>query len=286
MQSIISKFSWTATFRYVFGISVFIYVVSRVDFSALNFKEVDWSLAAFSIIPLLAFIVSQGIRFNNLLATPLDARIVISLQAKMQFFNLVLPSGIGGDAYRIILLRGSGETLRSLISKSVVDRASGLILITGMFIVGTLQISGKIDNRNEILVMAIGLGTLFAAGIGLVLSRYWNGKALLKKSLSLLTYSFFCWLFQVARFWLLCSSVGLDMPVLGLAFILGIVQFSSLLPISVGGLGVIEGAFVLSSSVLGVPSSLSALIALLMRLTTIVSALPGLAIWLHEKNSR
>ena len=68
-----------------------------------------------------------------------------------------------------------------------------------------------------------------------------------------------------------------------LSFILGILQLASLLPISVGGLGVVEGAFVSAAGLVGIEPSLAALGAILMRMTAIVSGLFGFAIWLRGR---
>jgi uncharacterized membrane protein YbhN (UPF0104 family) len=66
---------------------------------------------------------------------------------------------------------------------------------------------------------------------------------------------------------------------------LGILQLASLLPITVGGLGLIEGAFVFATGLLGVASPLAALGAVLMRITTMVSGLFGFSIWLRGRPS-
>jgi uncharacterized membrane protein YbhN (UPF0104 family) len=285
LKNIFSKKTLAAILRYCLGISFFVYIVLKVDFQHLDFFSVNWTYVALSILPLILFIIFQGVRFNSLLVSPLRFVELLFLQFKMQFFNLVFPGGIGGDAYRVLVLKHAEKSLTSVASKSVVDRLSGLLFTTIMFVWGLPSALMQIEMKDGMLIASWSVVAICLVVSVIALSRYWQGLELLKKGVLLLFFSFLCWAMQVLRLWLLCVAIGLDFSVQGLSFILGILQLASLLPITVGGLGLIEGAFVFATGLLGVASPVAALGAVLMRLTTMVSGLFGFSIWLLGRPS-
>ncbi len=51
------------------------------------------------------------------------------------FYNLLLPGGIGGDGYKMILLRQShGKSWKALLSTNLIDRLTGLAILLGMLL--------------------------------------------------------------------------------------------------------------------------------------------------------
>ncbi len=283
MKNIFRKKTLFAILSYCFGISCFVYIALKVDFQRLDFFSVNWIYVALSILPLIFFIIFQGVRFNSLLVSPLKFMELLFLQFKMQFFNLVFPGGIGGDAYRVFVLKHAEKSLTSVTNKSVLDRSSGLLFNTIMFVWGLPSVLTKIEMKDGMLTASWSVVAVCLVFIVIALSRYWRGLELLKKGVSLLFFSFLCWAMQVCRLWLLCRAIGLDFSVQELSFIFGILQLAGLLPITVGGLGVIEGVFVFATGLLGVASPLAALGAVLMRVTTIVSGFFGFLIWLRGR---
>ncbi len=264
---------------------MFVYIALKVDFKNFDFFSVNLAVVALSILPLLFFITLQGIRFNNLLDTPLQFVESLLLQFKMQFFNLVLPSGVGGDAYRVLVLKHAEKSLSVVASKSVIDRLCGFLLTTAMFVWGLPSVLAQGEMRDGMLIAACAvMASCLIVGV-VLLFRCWKGVALLEKAAVLIVISFFCCVAQVCRLWLLFFSIGLSMSSQELAFLLGILQLASLLPITVGGLGVVEGAFVFAAGLLGVASQFAALGAVLMRITTIASGLVGLTVWLRGRTS-
>ncbi|MFP4090754.1 MAG: lysylphosphatidylglycerol synthase transmembrane domain-containing protein [Cyclobacteriaceae bacterium] len=88
-----------------------------------------WLLPAF-----LLFLVSKLINalrlqaFFDCVGLYLDTLYNIRLYLVGMFYNLFLPGGIGGDGYKVFLLRkAKGVSVKSLITASLLDRVSGLV---------------------------------------------------------------------------------------------------------------------------------------------------------------
>jgi len=285
LKNIFNKKCLLGFLRYCLGTCLFVYIAFKVEFRHVDFLSISWTCVTLSILPLLLFILFQGIRFNSLLIVPLKFLELSLLQFKMQFFNLVFPSSVGGDAYRILVLKHAEKSLISVSSKAVLDRLSGLLFTTIMFVYSLPSTLTQVEIKDEMLTASWVILVACVVIGGITLSRLWQGYELFTKSVSLIFYSFLCWAMQICRLWLLCNAIGLNFSVMELSFMLGILQLASLLPITVGGLGLIEGAFVFAAGFLGVATQLAALGAILMRITTIVSGLFGLIIWLRGKIS-
>lgn len=257
----------------------------KIDYKNQDFSSINYTYLALSIIPLILFILLQGLRFNSLLESPLKKKELFSVQFRLQFFNLIFPGGFGGDVYRVFLLKHSNESLTSLTSKSIIDRLTGLLVISAMFVYALFDIQLPVKMEQTmfaISLMAILLGTAVCI---VMLARLWRGLALLKRGLQLVVVSYGCWIAQIFRLWLLCLAIKIHFSMAEMAFMLGVLQLASLLPITIGGLGIIEGAFIFVADILGISLPLAALGAVLMRITTMVSGLLGFWLWLQGKRA-
>ena len=70
------------------------------------------------------------------------------------FFNQVLPTGVGGDIFRIWYVRNSGTSLDVSVSSVLFDRFSGLLGLSVVAMVGSPYLFFIIDN-NEVLNLLI-----------------------------------------------------------------------------------------------------------------------------------
>jgi glycosyltransferase 2 family protein len=269
--------------KYIFGFVIFIYIGSKINYETFDFSIINYTLLIYSIIPLFIFVLLQGFRFNFLLIRPLKKIELLFLQLKFHFFNQIFPAGLGGDIYRILLLKKGTDSLKRLSAISIIDRLSGLLIILLMSIWSLNFLFIEVFSKDTIIVTllaALGLGFIFFV---VMLSRFWYGYPLIKKILMLIVYSCGCWVTQITRLWLLSLAIGLNFSLPELTFILGILYFASLAPFTIGGLGVVEGAFVFALTTLGVTMPLAAFGAILMRITSMISAVPGFWLWLRDK---
>lgn len=162
------------------------------------------------------------------------------------FYNTVLPTGIGGDATRVLLARRLTTT--AIATRTVlVDRGAGFaaLLLSAMAL---LPFTGYASGASAGVAIALGLAGLVVglATAGLVARRGW-----------------FDWLrwtlaFEVVWFagvWLLAQSVGIPLSPLAVPLVVLIVGVAIALPISIGGTGAREVAFVLALAPLGVSAT-------------------------------
>ncbi len=91
------------------------------------------------------------------------------------FFNLFLPSNIGGDSYRIYdIMRQSGQGARSAASV-VADRLSGFIALTSFSVVASFFVALRVEKPILIVLPCLAL-----AGLLLMLYLLWQKTPLLR----------------------------------------------------------------------------------------------------------
>lgn len=240
-----------------------------------------------------------------------DCREVLASYYLGVFFNNFLPTGMGGDVVRTIRLRLLGHALQPLIVVAIVDRIIGLSVIlmigtvalpfwdnpylTGWvawlpvtFTVVLLLLIGILLRpleawfaQNERRVHRHFLRIVFAA-VRAVCAFYRARNVLgaavvltvVLQSLVVLIYV------------LLGQAVEIDAP-LPVYFVSGLVTFlATSLPISVGGLGVREGALAGLLILGGADASRAVMLSLLYLMVLWTTALPGGLVFLFGRLSR
>ena len=219
------------------------------------------------------------------------------------FFSAFLPTGIGGDAFRVYAVaRSSGNALAALFA-TLQERALGLcgsiavslavmpaagyllprevlpsivamqfaavaalpfVLFPSLFFVAWRRLSGRFGGMSGILsrvrsVRMVARNERTLAGMGdLMRARPANVAALLL--LGILPAVIISFSYQVVL-----ASMGVDASPAFLMLIIPIVWIVRLLPISLGGIGVGEGAFVLLAGFAGIQhdKALAAAVAVL-----------------------
>lgn len=96
-------------------------------------------------------------------------------------------------------------------------------------------------------------------------------------------------LFQVGLAWindLLFLSLGIDIPWLELLMIITLISVITMLPISVNGLGVREGCYVLFFKELGVSEEIAVTVSLLFFILVSISSIAGGLFWIAERGKK
>ncbi len=223
------------------------------------------------------------------------------------FLNQVLPGGIAGDASRAWrharrrqrIAASPGPAVRAVI----LERASGQALMTVVAIV-SLQ---SLPVAHESLAWDVARWTvaaLAAVATGLVLvavrgrprtSASFGGRMLLDTHAALLSRSAFPAQLgssalvvgtYIATFLVASRAVGVTTPVATLLPLVGPVLFAMLLPVSIAGWGVREGAAALLWVATGLPVTDGVVVSLAYGLLTLVSSLPGALALLGVGGSR
>ena len=112
-----------------------LYIASRrINWQEL--LEIKWGVPLLWLLPALFFYnASQFVsafrllRFYRLHQPSITYLFNLRLYYMAMFYNLFLPGGIGGDAYKIITLKNSQNTYRELTIATLLDRVTGLIVL-------------------------------------------------------------------------------------------------------------------------------------------------------------
>ncbi len=212
------------------------------------------------------------------------------------FFNNFLPSAIGGDVYRVIRTGGQeGERSRA-ISAVLVERVVGLAAMLCNGLLGAVLLMQTYAlARWYVHVAAVGFAALVVlAGLIYIgagarrrlmslrfLAPVWDNLRRIARPraewLPLIATSFlFQWL-AAACLYLSFAGVGAEISAPGALLITAAAGIASVLPISISGIGVVEGSIAGTAVALGVEYDSAVLAAIIVRLVTLpVSAACGL----------
>ena len=215
---------------------------------------------------------SEGVKLNP--------RFSIGLYFTSMLYNNILPGGIGGDAYKVYLVSKLAnfpklKSLRLLLS----DRASGLfvLLLLAAAAAYFTNLSEIISYFNVLLLLAvIALVPCYLISIHSILKE--QPKTALQASI----YSFFIQILNVAIIVAIAASFDFDIftPQISNYILLFLVaSVISIIPISIGGVGLRELTFLYGANLLSSDSELGIAIAMVFFVINIICSLNGLIFW-------
>ncbi len=296
------------------------YVFSKVDRQA-----VAESLAAANPwLILLAFafymvaITINGLKWNVLLQAQ---EVRVPFRAVMQFmfvgffFNSILPANIGGDVMRGYGMARYTDRTAEVAVSVVVDRIVGLLAYMSTAAVTAIVVV-RLMNHSELQWLS-NLAFLALAGIAaallVMLSRrlrmqigrvfQWGplvrlGPVYEGVSTALDAYRFryralfIAFLYGLAGLmaanvvnWLLFEALGGGVPFVDVMLFNPLIALVLLVPISVGGHGVIQNFYPIFYGMLGVPEIQALAVSVLMSFIIIVGSLPGGVLWLRIRRA-
>ena len=270
--------------------------------------KADWSWWALGLVTGLLVQVVAGIRWADL-ARPLGfdfpRRFFVLRFFEGMFFNLCLPSSIGGDvvkAYRV------GETTprRLLAGCSVVaDRLTGL---SALAVLGGTALAARKYSLGLPATLAVAAAllaaalTVFLVGVSFLdrliavlpaphpargflaqLLPYQQQPSLIAKAVA---GSFIVQMGGAVAVALSGRALGVDQPLSLWFSVVPLVALAMVLPISIGGFGVRENAMSYLLAEQGVPGEQGVAIALLWGLSTVLTGMVGGALLLIDRSRR
>ena len=216
-------------------------------------------------------------------------REVIRIYFVGTFYGSFLPTGVGGDVIRVFQVGGGKEELGAATASVIMERAIALIA-SSLLVVGCLWFLVVREHTDlqrllvgVLLVLALGVAGLLwllhgrlparLARIAAVFRRYASQPALLGRFFVL---SFLEQFLPVVTTYAIGRA--LDYPVsFGMfCLIIPITLFFARIPLSIDGLGVTEGLYVLLFSRAGLDPTQSFALAVVGRMVTLCAVLPGL----------
>ena len=277
---------------------IWLKTILKVVFSGLALilaiNAIDWS-EAWSLIQnvslglltlsLFFFVLSQLVSAYRLRVILNQVKIDFKIKSLVKLYligmlyNFAFPGGIGGDGYKgLVLKQNTSLSTKSIVRYLLVDRASGLL---GILILGTILVF--FSNVNSLFYLYALLVTIIGVTSGFF-AIIWIVKELQKVYTKIILYSVLIQALQVTSvFCVLASTNSFDRYVeYGVLFLVS--SIASVFPLSVGGIGVRELAFVYGAKYLGVDESIAIMLSVTFLLITGFTSLFGLPISLANKN--
>jgi glycosyltransferase 2 family protein len=225
------------------------------------------------------------------------------------FLNQVLPGGVAGDAvraYRNRVRDDAGERRwREALRSVALERGAGQVAFFAVSLAGLaawpLLLPASAPDEVEALVavpivifVALAALLAFAATRGPLLLR--SALAGIGPDLRRVFLERFAWLYQgglslvvvtsyVAVFVVAGAALGVAIPVIAWFTIVPMVLLAMLIPVSIGGWGLREGAASALFPIVGIDASLALAIAIVYGLINLAGSLPGLALFLATRRA-
>jgi len=295
---------WLVT---VLAIALFVYVISKQGWgeflATLESVSLPYALAGL----LLLFVSRQAVaaRWYSLLKIskkPIQYLETVKLTYAGLFASNFLPSSIGGDLVRYIGLTQRGVdgalVLASLISDRVIGMAGMSLLVPiGLYVVSLpLSLTSMTITRSHLQsVSTIGIAfrKLWDKLIGFVKSTFNDLWIWLKHPKSLVSAFIFTIIHEFVIFgmiWLFLYSLGETISYWTVAGLYSLSYLATLIPLSIGGLGIQEMSITYLFSQFGTVSMQAALaLAILNRMAFVINSFPGvifLPAILKEKDAK
>lgn len=254
-------------------------------------RKVDWAQSLLIIrqgnmlwlaVAALLFIASKVVSSYRLNIYFKNISVILSEKANLKlywlgmFYNLFLPGGIGGDAYKIILLnRTYGYSAKQLTSAVLLDRVSGVVGL-GLLAVGyyyalfagnTIALLLPIAVVPGLVIYYILVKKLFNAFIKSFFSTLWLGIAVQA--------------LQVASAWCIMQALHIEGNNGAYLLIFLLSSIVVILPITVGPLGTRELVFMWGSTALALNKQQSVSISISFFIITLMVSLVGV-LWVYK----
>lgn len=271
-----------SAFKFILTCAALWWLYRQIDWAQVLplLRRADWGLilAAFVLYNVSQVISARRLQ-SHLAPVPIQDGFpfLLKLYYRSMFFNLFLPGGIGGDGYKVWMLRQRHRTrYKTLISATLLDRGSGLLAIVLLLVLLAGQSNWVADRIRAGVFIDTGLVLLTVAG-GWAIYRFvfptFRSAFVPTLVLSLLIQGA-----QVGAILLLLRSVGVSDAWLEYALVFLFSSLASVLPLTVGGIGIREFVFLSAAAYLPILPEHAVLATLLFFLVNAVSSLLGAAI--------
>jgi len=306
-------------FRF-FGITLFIYILFRIDIAALLvvLKEINLAYYLIGISFLFFWVLIRTLKWKRLINSievKVPTNVLLRIMAKGIFLGVVTPAKLGEFWRAKYLAESSAISRGSAFYTAFMDRLmdllvvglvtiSGLIIIYLKFSIG-IGIEWQLYALGFVLFMSlslvflkkIGLQRFFKIFVGFLIPASWKEqadaflaefdncfKALRPRLfLEMLAYTFLHYSIAVVAYYFIALALGISLPFWYLFLIVAMVWLILTLPITFFGLGTREVGFIYFFSILGISPSLTVAFSLLVLFANILLSVPGVILFLKQK---
>lgn len=252
-------------------------------FSKINIEEVIMTIKRtqpfYLLLAILAFVVSKVLSSYRLNLYFHQLKIYLTQKSNLKlyllgmFYNLFLPGGIGGDAYKGYLIKKKFEIeTKKVVSVLVLDRLSGMLLLFIYACLLTLFL-------NQINIPFLKVGAVICSILSIVVFWILNKKFfpyVLPVFWSSFGYSSLVQFFQLISAFLILKALHLEYNTVAYLFIFLISSIVSVLPLTIGGIGSREVTFFYGATWLALDQNASIGISMVFFLITALVSLLGI----------
>lgn len=220
----------------------------------------------------------------NYQSVPASYLTLLKFYTIAQFFNIFMPAAVGGDAIRI----ASSNKAYKLGWK----HATAVVISERLFGLAALVFMASISFAiNKELLARFSLGQAFSAGLVLsavvmfFVARHLAARKVRMSyglALVLLLLSAAAQFTDVAIAFLLVKYFSLDMGLADIALVIYAVYLVTMIPVSIGGLGVREGSMVALLALYQVEASTAIIMSLSLYITKLCIGLAGYIAYLQS----
>jgi uncharacterized membrane protein YbhN (UPF0104 family) len=225
------------------------------------------------------------------------------------FFNNFLPTSIGGDGYRIYKTLGNNRSKTAAVLAVFVERISGILSLLLLGFAGAAI--GYLGSDNP-LSRTVFLGGLIGVAVGVPallvffhrgvldwLSRHPRIPAVVRnvfmhlddyrsqprQTVGVILISFGFHAFSLSWMWLLFHAVGAPIAFTDLAVLAALLAVVAVLPLSINGIGLVDGSLIFLAGQFGVDYDAALTVALLQRALLIPISLFGGALYFLDRRT-
>ncbi len=221
-----------------------------------------------------------------------------------RLYNLILPSSMGGDVIRIYRLGQLNSSMERAAASVFVERFTGMLIL---LVLAAVSVMFTFRDAGELFVLSFGfvfavslflgwaaIDARFADMLGSWANRF-SSKLLGKVAekfhgfqesirglggnrrflANITVYSVLFYALAILNVWVSALAFDRHVDLVDMIIAVPLIMLVMNLPVSIGGLGLMEASFTLGFEWLGYSAELGLTTALLMRAKTIIDALVG-----------
>ena len=260
-------------------------------FTKIDFKDVLQTLKKsnpyYLLVAILFFVLSKvlaAFRLNGYfhqIGARLSQISNLKLYLLGMFYNLFLPGGIGGDAYKGYVIQKEYKSgTKKVVAVLLLDRLSGMLLL---FIYACILaiLSGQPSFKGFLMLFAL------AIPLSAVVFWFFNKKFFayaLPVFWQSLGYSALVQLAQLICAWFIMKSLAISWDIVEYLFVFLVSSIVSVIPLTIGGIGSREVTFLYGAQWLGLNASTSVGISFTFFLITALVSLVGIIYHFKKPN--
>ncbi|WP_353663209.1 lysylphosphatidylglycerol synthase transmembrane domain-containing protein [Hydrogenimonas sp. SS33] len=264
------------------SVSVIAYLLYQIDFDALRALTAEVLLYIFlALLTMFGALVFMTLRWKYVLNLMKPGRYewhrLFEYYLIGSFFNNIIPGSLGGDAVRLYY---ASETFH--ISKKLSFSAVLIERVAGLFALSLILMVSLFFNETIREKLHFGYPTIMA-GIAatlliLIAARYYIGKTLPLRGMDLpviLLLSVLGQMGDILVSYQYALYYHLDLTVVNLMSIMPLVYIATVIPISLGGVGVREGVMTAGMALYGIDVPDAVMVSFLLYFTKILMGMSG-----------